>query len=71
MKDNYWIITVTDDGKGFDPNSIEEVSTGNGLANMKQRVAEANYKLKVQSSKDKGTSMMLSIPVNTTSNLKS
>jgi len=45
------IITVADDGKGFD----ETVKRGNGLNNMKQRADEMDAGLEVISANDKGT----------------
>ena len=51
-------IEITDNGKGFDPNSAE---LGNGLNNMKKRAREIGGALKIKSSK-KGTSILLKIP---------
>jgi len=54
---NNYKIEVTDNGVGFDLNSIE---MGNGLNNMKKRAQEIGAKLQVKSSK-KGTTIILEI----------
>ncbi len=51
-------IEITDNGRGFDPNSTE---LGNGLNNMKKRAREIDGALQIKSSK-KGTSVLLKIP---------
>lgn len=58
-----WTITVIDDGIGFEPENIEETSTGNGLTNMKQRAAQSNFQLTLKSEKNKGTTLTLGIPL--------
>lgn len=59
-KANRHIITsVTDNGKGFDP---EIINSGNGLKNMKERAASLNGKLEINTIAGKGTSIILTIP---------
>lgn len=50
-----WIITVTDNGKGFDYHATKMLQQGNGLENMKQRADESNFELSVTSIPGKGT----------------
>jgi len=51
-------ITIKDDGKGFDLNTVD---FGNGLENMKKRIAEIDGKLTVNSEIDKGTKITILI----------
>ncbi len=61
-------LTIADNGKGFD--SVHQDSlrnngmlTGNGLYNMRQRAAEINGTINIQSSPGKGTSVDLVLPL--------
>ncbi len=53
------ILTVEDNGKGFDPN---QPSIGMGLRGMKDRVAYLDGILHIDSMLDKGTSLVIEIP---------
>jgi two-component system, NarL family, sensor histidine kinase UhpB len=53
-------ITIADNGVGFD---AFQQNTGNGLANMKARAAAVNGLLQVDSAKDTGTTIKLSIKI--------
>lgn len=55
-------ITVEDDGKGFDPYILEK-STGSGWANIKSRIDYLRGKIDIQSAKDQGTSVHITIQV--------
>src|SRR5690606_10290939 len=52
---NHYQIEIADNGKGFDPDSVE---MGNGLNNMKKRAREIGATLQIKSSK-KGTAISL------------
>ena len=52
-------LTVQDNGKGFDPSVLTE---GNGLNNFKRRAAESYFKINIDSSVGKGTTLTLNIP---------
>ncbi|MFZ5909800.1 MAG: sensor histidine kinase [Chloroflexota bacterium] len=55
-----WILTVQDDGLGFDPR--DKVSTGHfGLVGMKERAELSGGKLTIDSQKGKGTKVVLEI----------
>ncbi len=54
------IVTITDDGIGFDKRSINK---GFGLVNMKDRVNELGGKLKIQSAPGSGTILMITVPL--------
>ena len=49
-------ITISDDGIGFDENTIEK---GNGLNNMQKRIEDLNGSFKIVSKKNKGTHVIL------------
>lgn len=53
-------LLIKDDGNGFDTN---ELKSGNGLANMKQRAKQLSGKLVIESAPGKGTSLHFSMPV--------
>lgn len=55
-------LTITDNGKSFDVNSIPE-SEGIGWKNIYSRVEMLNGNLNVTSEKEKGTSVYLSVPL--------
>jgi signal transduction histidine kinase len=52
------VITIQDDGKGFDPSSL--APTSNGLTNMRQRLAAIDGTLKIESEPGRGTTLTLS-----------
>lgn len=49
-------LTVSDDGKGFDPNSVR-ADSGHGLANMATRVRQSGGQLQIDSYPGKGTTI--------------
>jgi signal transduction histidine kinase len=52
------IMSVTDDGIGFDSNTQQY---GNGITNMRQRAANCGAQLQISSQPGKGTSVHLEI----------
>ena len=52
-------LTISDDGPGFDP---AQVSTGSGLANMRDRVDSAGGTLELDSEPGRGTRLRVVIP---------
>ena len=62
---NAFNIHIEDNGIGFD---LENVTFGNGLFNMKKRALEAGGKISVSSKLGNGTSIILTIPIQNTSN---
>lgn len=56
-----WQLIITDNGKGFDPQSLKETEQGNGLGNMKQRALDAGFNLEIGSGKRTGTSIVVKI----------
>ncbi len=67
-KDNMLIFHISDNGKGFDLNSLYRTDTGhspggNGLKNMSTRAKEINGKLEVSSQPGSGTRIILSAQV--------
>jgi signal transduction histidine kinase len=53
-----WILTIKDDGAGFD---IKTIDRGNGLINMKKRADELGFYLNITSEKGKGTTVIIKI----------
>ncbi len=61
------VLTIRDDGKGFDAEAVKaKISaslTGNGLENMKMRAEEVGGEFRLESSPGSGTAIWLSIPI--------
>jgi ligand-binding sensor domain-containing protein/signal transduction histidine kinase len=64
------ILTVTDDGCGFDPGQPDLIAPkpdrifqGNGLANIKRRLAEIHGVCEVQSKPGQGTMLKFTVPI--------
>jgi len=53
------VLTVTDDGSGFDPG---RTVTGSGLANIRDRVDSAGGTLEVTSAPGQGTRLRVLVP---------
>ena len=53
------VLSVTDDGKGFEMGG----KTGNGLKNMQQRAMVMGGTLQITTCAAKGTTMLLSVPL--------
>lgn len=58
-KENDLIVQLTDDGRGFDPQTVKK---GYGLLNMQERIKEMNGKYALESN-EKGTSLYLEVPL--------
>lgn len=58
--DALW-IQIVDDGRGFDPAGRE--GTGNGLANMRERMREARAELDLWSEPGKGARLTVLVPI--------
>ncbi|MEA1902443.1 MAG: GAF domain-containing sensor histidine kinase [Actinomycetota bacterium] len=57
--DGELVITISDDGKGFDP---DNVSRGMGLLNMKERVRRLGGKLSIETAEGSGTTVAIRLP---------
>jgi two-component system, NarL family, sensor histidine kinase DevS len=53
------VLTVTDDGIGFDPTSH---TTGHGLRNLRERAARMDGELQITTARGKGTKVRLAVP---------
>lgn len=60
--DNYVFLLIEDDGKGF-KYAEDRKLCGNGISNMKERVLLLNGYIKIDSNKNKGTKIEISIPL--------
>ncbi|HNP33635.1 MAG TPA: tetratricopeptide repeat protein [Flavobacterium sp.] len=58
-QDKNIVITIHDDGKGFDSNEIE---LGNGINNMKKRIADINGEIEIKSVLENGTTVQIKFP---------
>jgi signal transduction histidine kinase len=58
---NRLMLKIKDDGTGFE---VDIADSGNGLNNMKKRAAMMQGRIKIASQKNKGTLVLLNIPVN-------
>ena len=64
--DDKLIMTIKDNGKGFDPNAPREnsaMSSGHGLRNMHRRAHRIKGNLDISSTLGKGTTIKLSFPM--------
>ena len=61
IENNKWIITVTDDGSGFDYQKAVLNASGNGLTNLKHRAISSDIQLEIESSVGVGTTIKLVI----------
>ena len=59
-ENNQILIQIEDNGIGFD---INEIFEGNGLQNFEQRAEECDMKIKIDSERGKGTTILLSIVI--------
>ncbi|MEZ5018488.1 MAG: ATP-binding protein [Flavipsychrobacter sp.] len=57
---NPLVITIKDDGIGFDLEEINKKGRGSGFTNMNKRAELANFKLEIESNKGKGSIFTLS-----------
>jgi signal transduction histidine kinase len=55
-------LTVVDDGRGFDPSGLADVS-GRGLHNMARRADLLGGRLRVTSQRGRGTEVRLEVPL--------
>ena len=66
IQDKNLIMTIVDDGKGFDPLQKREdtvLSSGHGLRNMQRRANRIKGQLDIVSKLGEGTSVILSFPM--------
>ncbi|HEY0048243.1 MAG TPA: ATP-binding protein, partial [Pyrinomonadaceae bacterium] len=63
LEENTLLITVRDDGKGFDSNGNGSGRGGNGLPNMKRRAASLGGSYEIASQTGAGTTAVLIIPL--------
>ena len=59
LNDCYFLITISDNGKGFDVNDTK--SLGYGLLNIKRRLREINSKFEIKSTPQKGSVLKIQV----------
>jgi signal transduction histidine kinase len=57
------VLTIEDDGEGFDPESTQTLR-GNGLRNMRERASGLNADFSLDAQKGQGTRVRISLPLN-------
>lgn len=60
LDENNIAMSINDNGIGFDINTTKK---GIGLKNMQQRIDAVGGKINIQSTKNSGTSIFISIPI--------
>jgi len=58
---NHWEIWITDNGRGFNKETIMKSAAGNGLLNIEQRAQDSGFDLSIQSAPGDGTSVRILI----------
>ncbi|WP_296385487.1 sensor histidine kinase [Winogradskyella sp.] len=56
-------IMVEDNGKGFNPSQITKTNAGMGISSIDKRVEHLDGKLTIESKKNKGTTVIIDIPL--------
>src|SRR6185369_12776281 len=56
------VLTIRDDGRGFDPAEVRARSSRYGMTTMKERVLAAGGSLEVESAPGKGTTLPARVP---------
>lgn len=64
VRDNEAVISVEDNGHGFDEHDASSRREGNGLINMRQRIGEAGGRTEVRSVSGQGTIVFFHLPLN-------
>jgi signal transduction histidine kinase len=57
-------LIISDDGKGFDPESKIKENKGLGLVGMKERAILIGGNIEIESEEGKGTTIYVHIPLN-------
>lgn len=60
---NSVLLSIRDDGAGFDPTKIKSATGGFGLFNVRERMQHSGGELKIESSSPGGTCVTLVLPV--------
>jgi signal transduction histidine kinase len=66
-QDNYVILRVADDGRGFDM-AAKSYSVGHGLSNMRARAEDLNGSFAIESAPGRGTTVKLAFPIEVDTN---
>lgn len=65
-----WMVTVSDDGIGFDPSVACHGEDQWGIAGMRERAALIGAELSIESDPGKGTTVLLRLPIDPSSHAK-
>jgi signal transduction histidine kinase len=61
LADDMLVLTITDNGIGFNPKEVDQEK--NGLLNMRKRMKEIGGKFILETSEGSGTSVCFNIPL--------
>ena len=56
------VLRITDNGHGFDMQTLSQTTVGHGLSNMRSRTEELRGELEIQSAVGEGTAVSLTLP---------
>jgi two-component system sensor histidine kinase UhpB len=57
-----WLLTVADDGRGFDVAGVDRDGAGLGLLIIEERARLLNGRIQIESNSGKGTTLQLAVP---------
>jgi signal transduction histidine kinase len=61
---NLVVLSIGDDGRGFDTSNDSLIASGHfGLEGMRERAAQIGARLQIESTKGRGTTLMLEVPL--------
>jgi signal transduction histidine kinase len=63
IENGKWNLLVKDNGTGFDYTGVYQLQQGNGLNNIKQRAEESGFELVYETVQQKGTTIIISVPI--------
>lgn len=63
MDENKVILSVRDNGRGFDPASVDKDNRGQGLGNIRARAAAIGARMRIQGHSGTGTELTLILPL--------
>lgn len=63
VEDDHYVLTVADDGDGFDRAAVEAARRGMGLFVMEERVSLVDGTIEIRTARGRGTTVRVTVPV--------
>jgi signal transduction histidine kinase len=63
IRDGTLVITLADDGRGFDPGGVSDAAGQDGVANMRQRMLDVGGTFELTSASGSGTRIELRLAI--------